>query len=80
MKKIRIEDIDNLHFWVNYFGCSYPNAYDEEEDVSVSDLMQEINMEGHSTEESRSWWDEFTGYYDCVLDDSYVYVDEPDNL
>ena len=59
MKKIRIEDIDNLHFWVNYFGCSYPNAYDEEEDVSVSDLMQEINMEGHSTEESRSWWDEF---------------------
>lgn len=80
MKKIRIEDIDNLHFWVNYFGCSYPNAYDEEEDVSVSDLMQEINMEGHSTEESRSWWDEFTGYYDGVLDESDGYVDEPATL
>lgn len=59
MNKIRMEDIDNLHFWVNYFGCSYPNAYDEEEDVSVSDLMQEI-----CTEESRRWWDALTGYYD----------------
>ena len=36
------------------FGCSYPNAYDEEEDVSVSDLMREI-----CTEESRRWWDAY---------------------
>lgn len=75
MKKIRMEDIDNLHFWINYFGCSYPNAYDEEEDVSVSDLMQEI-----CTEESRRWWDAFTGYYDGILEESDGYLDEPTTL
>lgn len=75
MKNIRMEDIDNLHFWVNYFGCSYPNAYDEEEDVSVSELMQE-----NCTEESRKWWDAFTGYYDGILDESDGYLDEPSTL
>ena len=45
MKKVSMKDIDNLYFWVNYFGCSYPNAYDEEEEVSASDIMQEMLTE-----------------------------------
>ena len=31
MKKISVEDIDDLIFWVNYSDCCYPNCYDEEE-------------------------------------------------
>ena len=33
MKKIRVEDIDCLNFWINYFGCCYPNGYDELNDI-----------------------------------------------
>lgn len=39
MKKIRVEDIDCLNFWINYFGCCYPNGYDELNDISVSELL-----------------------------------------
>lgn len=75
MKKIGVEDIDYLNFWINYFGCCYPNGYDEEEDVSVSELMQELY-----TEEVGSWWESFTGYYEGVLDESDGYVDDPITL
>lgn len=75
MKKVCIKDIDNPHFWVNYFGCSYPNAYDEEEEVSASELMQEI-----LTEESGRWWEQFTGYYDGILEENDGYLDEPTTL
>ena len=75
MKKVSMKDMDNPYFWVNYFGCSYPNAYDEEEDVSVSDLMQEI-----LTEESGRWWEQLTGYYDGILEENDGYLDEPASL
>lgn len=31
MKKIGVEDIEDLNFRINYFGCCYLNGYDEEE-------------------------------------------------
>ena len=33
MKRIGMEDIDHLNFWTGYIGGSYPNSYDEEEDL-----------------------------------------------
>lgn len=42
MKKIRVEDIDCLNFWINYFGCCYPNGYDELNDISVYELLRLI--------------------------------------
>ncbi|MDE7223219.1 MAG: immunity protein 19 [Acetatifactor sp.] len=75
MKKIGIEDMDCLNFWIPYFGCCYPNGYDEEEDVSASELMEELY-----TEEVRSWWERFTGYYEGVLDESDGYLDDPATL
>lgn len=75
MKTFHIEDIDNLNFWTSYFGCSYPNSYDEEEDTSVSELMYELY-----TEEIESWWNKFTGYYDGVMDESDGYLDDPTTL
>lgn len=75
MKTLHIEDIDNLNFWTSYFGCSYPNSYDEEEDTSISELMYELY-----TEEIESWWNKFTGYYDGVMDESDGYLDDPTTL
>lgn len=75
MNKVNLKDIDSLPFWTNYFGCCYPDGYDEEEDVSASELMQELY-----TEETRNWWDTFTGYYDGVLDESDGYLEEPATL
>ena len=34
MSRISLDEIDNLPFWLNYFGCSYLNLYDEQEDAS----------------------------------------------
>lgn len=75
MKKICAKDINCLNFWINYFGCCYPNGYDEEKDVSASELMQELY-----TEEAGNWWEEFTGYYEGVLDESDGYLNEPTTL
>lgn len=75
MKKICVEDIDCLNFWINYFGCSYPNSYDESNDISVSELMEELY-----TEEVGKWWEQFTGYYEGVFDESDGYLDNPTTL
>ena len=72
MSKISFHEMDNLSFWINYFGCSYLNLYDEEADVSVSELMEEL-----CTEAVCEWWKKFTGWYDGVLDESDGYLDDP---
>ena len=70
MSRISFYEIDNLSFWINYFGCSYLNLYDEEEEASVSELMEEL-----CTEEVCEWWEKFTGWdtwsiwYSSPLDD-----------
>lgn len=75
MKKICIEDVDCLNFWIHYFGCCYPNGYDESKDISVSELMEELY-----TEEAGNWWKQFTGYYEGVLDESDGYLEHPTTL
>ena len=75
VKKICVEDIDCLNFWINYFGCCYPNGYDESNDISVSELMEELCIE-----EVGNWWEQFTGYYEGVLDESDGYLENPTTL
>ncbi len=75
MKKINMEDIDCLPFWINYFGCCYPNAYDAEEEISASDLMMEL-----FTDKVGNWWNAFTGYDDDILDENDGYLEEPATL
>lgn len=75
MEKISIKDVDCHNFWINYFGCCYPNGYDELNDVSVSELMAELY-----TEEAGTWWAQFTKYYEGVLDESDGYLDAPATL
>lgn len=72
MGRVSFQEIDNLPFWISYFGCSYLNLYDEAEDISVSELMERL-----CTEEVCEWWKKFTGWYDGVLDESDGYLDAP---
>ena len=67
-------DFSNRDFWVGFMATSFPTALEEEMDMSLTDLMIENGMC------NRSWWDNFTKYYDGVLDESDGYVDEPETL
>ena len=57
-------DFSNRDFWVGFMATSFPTALEEEMDMSLTDLMIENGMC------NRSWWDNFTKYYDGVLDES----------
>lgn len=79
MKKIGITDIgfDNLYFWQSFFRVEWQNAYNEQEDISVSEIMDEYCLE---LDECLAWWHEFTQYYDGVIEQSDGYLDEPTTL
>lgn len=55
-------------------ATSFPTALDEETDMSLTELMAESGMR------DTIWWDNFTKYYDRVLEKSDGYVDEPEIL
>lgn len=67
-------DFPNRDFGVGFMATSFPTALEEEMDMSLTDLMIENGMC------NRSWWDNFTKYYDGVLEESDGYVDEPETL
>ena len=63
--------IKNINFWLNYFCTSYPNSYNESTGFTVQDII------GENTTIDISWWDNFTGYYNGILDDSDGYLENP---
>jgi hypothetical protein len=67
-------DFSNLNFWTGFITTSFPTALDEETDMSLTELMTENGMC------DTSWWDNFTKYYDGVLEESDGYVDEPETI
>ena len=75
VKKICVEDIDCLNFWINYFSCYYQNGYNELNDISVSEHIEDLY-----TEKVQNWWEQFTRYYEDVLDESDGYLDNPTTL
>lgn len=67
-------DFSNRNFWVGFIATSFPTALGEETDISLTELMIENGMC------DTSWWDNFTKYYDGVLEESDGYVDEPETI
>lgn len=67
-------DFSNRDFWVGFMATSFPTALEEESDMSLTELMTESGMC------DISWWDNFTKYYDGVLEESDGYVDDPEIL
>ena len=67
-------DFSNRPFWAGFMATSFPTALEEETDMSLTELITENGMC------DTSWWDNFTKYYDGVLEKSDGYVDEPETL
>jgi hypothetical protein len=70
---LTINDLNNqrLQFWSMFFSKCYPNGYYQEKDIELSEYIRtKYNL-------SLDWVDEFTKYYDGVLDDEDGYVENP---
>ncbi len=65
---------DNTNFWAYFLSVNYPCAFMEESDCSMYDFVKEI------LPVDTKWSDEFTGYYDGILDETDGYLDEPTTL
>lgn len=48
--QIEWNDIDHTHFWNIFFAVSYPNGYDDNTELSVSDILEHI-----CTDEDMAW-------------------------
>lgn len=58
-------------FWTFFFSKCYPNGYFEEKDIELSEYIREkYNV-------ALKWVDDFTKYYDGVLDEEDGYVENP---
>lgn len=77
MERVCIEELtfDNKAFWHVYFLCGYGEFYCEELDMSVMDMEEEINQDG-----DLEYWNEFTGWYEGIFEESDGYLDEPTYL
>ncbi|MBE6752777.1 MAG: hypothetical protein E7559_00235 [Ruminococcaceae bacterium] len=61
----------NIAFWAGFTASAFPTALDEETDMTAAEILSETDLA------DMGWWDEFTGYYDGVMDDADGYVDDP---
>ena len=77
MDKVLIEELhfENKPFWHGYFLFGYGDCYCEELDMSISDMGEGILQAG-----DLEYWNEFTGWYEGVIDECDGYLDEPTYL
>lgn len=73
--KVYLSDVkQNINFWVYFLGNVYPNAYDGNKNVSLNEYMIE------NFDISIDWLNQFTKYYEGVLEESDGYIDNPRTL
>lgn len=70
---LTLDDLRNESekFWTFFLSKCYPNAYFEQEDIELSDYIREKYIV------SLSGADDFTKYYEGVLDEEDGYVENP---
>lgn len=71
---IRQVGFDNSRFWAYFLSTSYPCAYLEETDCEMYSLVSKVMPV------DTAWSDEFTQYYDGVMDENDGYVEEPTTI
>lgn len=73
MKGLTLQDLafSNQKFWTGFLATSFPNAWDEASDLSLTELLEEHQLA------DCAWWDHFTGYYEGILEESDGYLEEP---
>lgn len=78
--KINIDYInfDNKYFWLYFLATSFPNGYNEEIDMSAGEIFEVIfNLDN---DETSKWVDNFTGYYEGVIEENDGYIDNPSTV
>ena len=65
---------DNNNFWFMFFAYNFPLSLDQETDMSLTEIMED----NYSVD--MRWIDDFTGYYDGVIDEGDGYIDDPKRL
>ncbi len=75
---ISLEDLafHNKKFWTGFISYSFPTSLDEEADMGLSELVEEnetVNID-------IDWWEDFTKYYDGVLEETDGYLEDPEML
>lgn len=68
---IRELDFDNCLFWSYFLSTSYPCAYLDEQDCQLYELVAEV------LPVDPDWSDDFTQYYDGVMEEMDGYVENP---
>ena len=66
--------IDNKSFWIYFLGTNFPNAYDEESDICLSDFIFD------EYEYDDVFINQFTQYSEDIFDISDGYVDNPNTI
>ena len=77
MGKIDLSEIGfhNQNFWWYFFKAEFPNAYIEDEDLSIDEIL-----EPYEPKDELEWVNAFTQYYDGVIDETDGYLDNPTTL
>ena len=73
---VSLEDLgfQNKSFWTGFIVSSFPTSLDEETDMGLSELMEENELI------DIDWWNDFTKYYDGILEETDGYIDDPEML
>lgn len=76
MKKVDINSvIGNTDFWLYFISTAFPNALDEEEDISLSDFM----YENYDLDAGDDWVNDFVQFSPEAMDND-GYIDDPNTL
>lgn len=73
MKMLTLDDLNfsNKKFQPGFIATSFPTAFDEEADSSLGEIIEENHLA------DCSWWDDFTGYYEGILEETDGYLENP---
>lgn len=73
MKMLTLDDLNfsNQKFWTGFIATSFPTALDESSDMSLTEIIEENSLA------DCKWWDDFTGYYEGILEETDGYLEEP---
>ena len=74
MKYYFDEIICNSSFWLYFVSTQFPNAFDDVYDTSPDEFISE------NYEFDEDWIDDFTQYYDGIMDEKDGYVDNPNYI
>lgn len=75
---VSLEDLGfhNKKFWQGFIASSFPTSLDEEADMGLSELLEE----NETVDIDIDWWNDFTKYYEGVLEETDGYLDDPEML